>query len=141
MDAVPGEVFQGRVSYLGDEVAPEARTLRARADLANPEGRLRPGMFARVELSDPAAAEAPAALVVPRAAVQAQGGATVVFVALEGEEGARRFERRPVRLGRQSQGWVEVLAGLEPGEDVVTEGAFLIKSAASEDELGGGHHH
>ncbi len=141
VDAFPGEVFQGRVSYLGDEVAPESRTLRGRVDLENPDGRLRPGMFARVELSDPVAEDAPPALVVPRAAVQGLREETVVFVALEGDEGTRRFERRPVRLGHQSAGWVEVLAGLEPGDEVVTEGAFLLKSAASEDELGGGHHH
>jgi len=141
VDAFPGEVFQGRVSYLADEVAPESRTLRARADLENPDGRLRPGMFARVELSDPAEEDAPPALVIPREAVQGQDGETVVFVALPGGGDARRFERRPVRLGRRSADLLEVLAGLDPGEKVVTEGAFLLKSAASEDELGGGHHH
>lgn len=136
VDAFPGETFRGELSYLADEVAADTRTVRARVDLPNPGGRLRPGMFVRVSLDTGAGAGEPV-LAVPEAAVQREGDGSVVFVAL----GENRFERRPVSLGRRGDGWVEVLSGLEPGERVVTEGAFLIKSAAAGDRLGGGHHH
>lgn len=137
VDAYPGELFEGTIGYLGDMVEPESRTVRGRVELRNPGGRLRPGMFARVEMSDPEAAAAAAPVpAVPQAALQRQGDGAVVFVAL----GEGRFERRPVQVGRRSFGWVEVLVGLEAGEEVVTEGAFLLKSQASENQLGGHHH-
>lgn len=136
VDAFPGETFLGELSYLGDEVAAETRSVRARVDLLNPDGRLRPGMFARVDLAT-RSGEDEAVLTVPEAAVQREGDGSVVFVA----QGENRFERRSVTLGRRGRGWVEILSGLEPGEEVVTEGAFLIKSAAAGDRLGGGHHH
>jgi cobalt-zinc-cadmium efflux system membrane fusion protein len=135
-DAWPGETFTGELAYLADELDPASRTVRARADLANPERRLKPGMFARVLLSADAEADAPPVLAVPRRAVQRQGEAAVVFV----KTGELRFERRPVELGLSTDEWVEIVAGLTAGEEVVTEGAFLLKSQASADQLGGHHH-
>ncbi|HEX2251709.1 MAG TPA: efflux RND transporter periplasmic adaptor subunit [Thermoanaerobaculia bacterium] len=140
-DAYPGETFRGRLGYLGSEIAAESRTARARVDLPNPDGRLRPGMFARVDLRSGAApadaGEGGEALAVPEAAIQRQAGTSVVFVAV----GDHRYQRRAVTLGRRGDGWVEVLSGVEPGERVVTRGVFLLQSQASEDQLGGGHHH
>lgn len=135
VDAYPGEELVGRVTYVGDEVRPESRTVRARLDLGNPGERLRPGMFARVALSGPERTER--VLAIPREAVQRHEDGDAVFVAL----GGNRFERRMVRLGRRGEAWVRVLSGLEEGEEVVTRGAFLVRSQASEDALGGGHHH
>ena len=135
-DAWPGETFTGELAYLADELDPASRTVRARADLANPERRLKPGMFARVLLSGDAGEDAPPVLAVPRLAVQRQGDAAVVFV----KTGELRFERRPVELGQVADEWVEILAGLAAGDEVVTEGAFLLKSQASADQLGGHHH-
>lgn len=129
-----------RSTYLADQVDPDARTVRARVEVANPEAKLRPGMFARVLLSHPHAAgsgEAAALLAVPDAALQRDGDTFVVFV-LAGEG---RFERRTVQLGRRGGGWAEVLAGVAEGEEVVTAGGFLLKSEASKEELGGGHGH
>ena len=82
-------------------------------------------------------ADRPASLVVPEDAVVRVGRESVVFVA----SGPRRFERREVEIGQRSGGLVEILRGLEVGESVVVEGAFLLKSAASKDSLGGGHSH
>jgi len=135
LDAWPDEVFEGTIAYLADRLDPDSRTLGARVDLANPDGRLRPGMFARVTLGD-GAAGAPAVTAVPRTAVQRDGEGSVVFVRTEPEV----FERRRIEPGRITDGWVEVLAGVSPGEEVVTRGAFLLKSQASADELGGHHH-
>lgn len=143
LDAFPGEVFTGRLSYLGDRVRPESRTLHARVDVPNPGGRLRPGMFARVLLADEEAGEdgdgrgAAAPLTVPASALQRHDGGHVVFVAL----GEGRFARRPVVPGRRGAGRVEIAAGLDGDETVVVEGAFLLKSEAAGDRLGGHHHH
>jgi multidrug efflux pump subunit AcrA (membrane-fusion protein) len=75
--------------------------------------------------------------VVPEAAVMRDGEERFVFVATA----ERRFERRDVRLGRSAGGYVEIADGVEVGDEVVVEGAFLLKSAAAEESLGGGHHH
>ena len=134
-DAWPDETFTGEVAYVADRLDPETRTVRARVDLPNPGGRLKPGMFGRVTLATDEGDARPA-LAVPRAAVQRDGEASIVFV----RTAPGRFERREVELGRVTGEWVEVVAGLEPGAEVVTEGAFLLRSQASADELGGHHH-
>ena len=141
VDAFPGEVFAGKVSYLSAQVDRDTRTVRARLDVDNPDGKLRPGMFVEVELLDPHAredggGESPS-LVVPESAVVREGEERLVFVPI----GERRFERRDVQTGTKSGGFIAVLDGLELGESVVVEGAFLLKSAASKESLGGGHSH
>lgn len=139
--AHPGEVFRGEITYLGPEVSADTRTVRARIDAPNPEMLLRPGMFARVRLTDPHAEAAVSTLTVPESALQrdvGQGGEeSIVFVPL----GDGRFERRRVEVGRRQAGVAEILAGLDEGERVVTEGTFVLKSELSREELGGGHHH
>lgn len=134
LDAWPEEAFAGELAYVADEIDPASRTVRARVDLPNRQRRLKPGMFARVTL---ATGEEPApVLAVPRAAVQRDGAESVVFV----RTGPGRFERREVAIGRIAGDLVEILGGLEPGDEVVTEGAFLLRSQASADQLGGHHH-
>ena len=140
VDAFPNEVFEGKVSYLSARVDTDTRTVRARLDVANPEGKLRPGMFVEVGLVDPHAqggGEAHKSLVVPEGAVVRDGEEHLVFVAA----GELRYERREIRIGRQAGGYVEVAGGIEPGDLVVVEGAFLLKSALSKESLGGGHEH
>lgn len=141
VDAFPGEVFAGKVSYLSAQVDINTRTVRARVDVDNPDGKLRPGMFVEVELIDPHAQEVDAAerpsLVVPDSAVVRDGEEFLVFV----PAGERRFERRDIEIGQRAGGFVAVLSGVELGESVVVEGAFLLKSAASKESLGGGHDH
>lgn len=141
VDAYPGTPFTGEVIYLGSSVQSETRTTRARIEVPNPEGRLRPGMFARVRIFDPhTSADTPGTaevIAVPEAAVQRDGDRAVVFVAL----GEGRFEPRTVKLGRRGEGFVEVLEGVIAGEPVVVEGAFFVKSELAREELGGGHGH
>lgn len=141
VDAWPGVSFTGEVSDLGTSVQSETRAARARLAVPNPDGKLRPGMFARVRILDPHGADgdtlAPEVLAVPEGAIQRAGSETVVYVALD--EG--RFSRRPVTLGRRGEGYVEVLSGLAAGEEVVIEGAFFVKSELAREELGGGHSH
>jgi RND family efflux transporter MFP subunit len=144
VESFPGRTFSGEVTYLSPEVAAETRTVRARIDVENPERLLRPGMFATVRLVDPHTKDASPALVVPDGAVVRRGGETLVFVPApdpEGEHAGARFEARPVELGRQEAGWVEVLSGLEAGGEVVTSGTFFLESELAREELGGGHGH
>jgi len=136
VDAFPAQVFAGEVTYLAPQVSAETRAVRARIDVANPEGRLRPGMFARVRLSDPHGG-ATDALSIPASAVVRRGDEAIVFV----PAGPSSFEVREIELGRREGEWVEVLSGLEPGTPVVTTGSFFLKSELAREELGGGHGH
>jgi cobalt-zinc-cadmium efflux system membrane fusion protein len=137
-DAYPGEKFEGKVSLVGAQVDPGTRTVRARLDVENSDGRLRPGMFARVRLSDPHApgggAAGPPVATVPESAIQRKGSGFIAFVPV----GERRYQQRAVRTGRRAGGFIEVLDGLKPGEPVVVKGVFLLLSEASKQSLGEG---
>lgn len=134
LDAWPEESFRGELAYVADEIDPASRVVRARVDLPNRKRRFKPGMFARVAL---ATGEAPSAvLTAPRTAVQRDGSESIVFV----RTGPGRFERREVAIGRTTDDLVEILGGLAAGDEVVSDGAFLLRSQASADELGGHHH-
>ena len=120
-DALPGKTLQGRVSFLDPSVKPDTRTTSARIEVANPDLRLRPGMFVRVRLD--VGRRAPI-LAVPRTAVLDTGTSKLVYVA----KGSGEFEQRPVQLGEATDGYYPVLSGLNEGEQVVTRGAFMIDS-------------
>lgn len=139
VDAYPTEDFGGKVSYLSAQVDGDTRTVRARIDVDNPEHKLRPGMFARVALSDPHSQSKvlEPTLVVPAGAVQRDGDEFIVFVSL----GDNRFERREVEVGRTTGGFAEIRSGLDSANIVVVEGAFLLKSEASKEQMGAGHEH
>jgi cobalt-zinc-cadmium efflux system membrane fusion protein len=132
--AFPGQTFTGRVSYVGRQVEPESRTIPVRVDLANPQGLLRPGMSANAWLQVSTAGQP--VVTVPVAALQRVRDQWVVFV----PKSERTFEIRPVGRGRDLQGEVEVLSGLQPGQTVVVDGAFLLKAEAEKAEGGGDHH-
>ena len=138
-DAYPDELFRGKVSYISDQVDADTRTVRARIDVDNPSHKLRPGMFARVTLTDPhfESTDRVSSLVVPSGAVQRDGEEFVVFVA----QGNNRFARHEVEVGRSAGGLTEILSGLASGDTVVVEGAFLLKSEASKEQMGAGHEH
>lgn len=137
VDSFPDRAFAGEVTYLSSEVALETRTVRARIDVVNAERILRPGMFAKVRLSDPHASRGRESLVVPAAAMVRSGAEEIVFRSA----GEGRFHAQPVKTGRREGEWVEVLSGLSPGDEVVTEGSFFLKSELAREELGGGHEH
>ncbi len=121
--AYPGETFVGRVSAVLPEAQGETRTLTARIELANRAGRLKPGMFATVQLGETARP----ALLVPSEAVIRTGKRTLVMLALDGG----RYRPAEVRTGREAGGQTEILAGLDEGEKIVASGQFLIASEAS----------
>jgi cobalt-zinc-cadmium efflux system membrane fusion protein len=131
--AYPDDTFEGRVTYIGDVIDPETRTARARIEVANPEHRLKLGMFANVRFTSDNLSET---MAIPTGAVQTVEGQPVAFVR-DSEDG---FLVRPLVTGSEVGGWIEVLDGLEAGETIVTSGSFALKSALLSDELGGGHH-
>jgi len=132
--AFPGQVFNGRVTYVGREVEAASRTIPVRVELANPRQVLRPGMSANAWLQVSTAGQN--VVTVPVAALQRLREQWVVFI----PKSDRTFEIRNVGRGRDLQGEVEVLTGLQPGETVVIDGAFLLKSEAEKAEGGGDHH-
>jgi multidrug efflux pump subunit AcrA (membrane-fusion protein) len=119
--------IRGRVAYIDPRVDPAARTAKVRVEVANPAGALRLGMFVSVTFTLPATAGAVA--VVPRAAIQAIGSRSVVYVAADGDEG--RFIERAVTVGAPVGDAVEVIEGLKPGERVVREGSFFLRAEAA----------
>ena len=121
--AYPGAVFKGRVGAILPEVNAATRTLRARIELANPDGRLKPGMFATLAF----ASASVQAVLVPSEAVIRTGSRDVVIVAI----GEGKFRATEVEVGTEAGGQTAVRRGLQPGDKVVLSGQFLIDSEAS----------
>ncbi len=119
--AFPGEFFAGEIASLGTRVDPVNRNLTVRAELANPEQRLRPGMLMRVVVQR----RPRQALVIPEAALIPEGQEQNVLVLLEGE--TTRVEERELRIGARREGEVEVLEGLEAGDMVVAHGTERVR--------------
>lgn len=117
--AYPGEPIKGKVLFVGDLLDPETRTIKVRIELPNPDGRLKPGMFATVTFSDKARTE----VVVPTAAVVMHGDKSSVFV----ERSPWRFERRDVDVGEQIGDHIVVTRGLEAGARIVVANAVLLQ--------------
>lgn len=122
--AWPGMTFQGKVGAILPEIDPATRTLKARIELDNPQGRLVPGMFATVSLT-PAARKA--VLLVPSESVIQTGTRSVVFIA--SEDG--KFAPVEVLTGSEANGQTEIRSGLSAGQKVVASGQFLVDSEAS----------
>ncbi len=123
IDAFPGERFAGTVSYVYPTLDRATRTIPIRVELANPGGRLRPGMFAQVEIR----AAAQPVLAVPASAVIDSGLRQVVLV----ETGEGRFQPRTVQLGERGDDYVAVRDGLREGEKVVVAANFLIDAESN----------
>lgn len=122
--AWPGAVLKGHIHSLLPQVNAATRTVTARVELANPNGRLAPGMFVTVDLGSAAISNA---LLVPSEAVIQTGTRSVVIEAL----GEGRFRPVEVQTGAEADGQTEIRAGLEAGRSVVVSGQFLIDSEAS----------
>ena len=119
---LPGESFHGRVQYIYPYMSGATRTARVRLDFPNPNLRLKPDMFAQVEIKAPMGKATP---VIPSEAVLDTGEKQHVFISL----GQGRFEPREVKLGLQgNDDRRQVLAGLKGGEEVVTSAQFLLDS-------------
>ena len=130
--AYQGRNFPGTIVYVSDVVDPQKRTVRARVEIPNPSGALRPGMFATALIQ--VGGGGPPTIVVPQSAVQEIEGRPVVFVA-----GARRgeFQATPVEVGEATEdGRIIILSGLKPGDHIVVTGAFALRSELAKGEIG-----
>ena len=129
VNAWPTEMFPGTITFIGDTVNPKTRRITVRARVDNPQGRLKPEMYASFVLGEGTVRQT---LAVPSEAVQTVDGRPVVFVG----RAAQGFRAQPVTLGADFGGEVEVTAGLRAGDPVVTRGAFILKSELLKDTQG-----
>jgi len=132
--AYPEMALAGHIAVIAPSLDHATRSLSARVVLDAPDIRLRGNMFAMVELD----AMEGRSIAVPADGVAVVQGQDVVFV--PGKE-ANSFVPKPVRLGRRSSGYVEILAGLDEGDTVVVHGGFVLKSALSGGSISEGHAH
>jgi cobalt-zinc-cadmium efflux system membrane fusion protein len=133
--ALPGKTIEGKITWIGREVETASRTVPVRLEVPNPDGVLRPGMSATVSI--PVGEIGGAVVSVPIAAVQRVDDKWAVFVPRE----PGVFEARPVGRGRDLGGEIEILSGLGPGDEVVVDGAFLLKAEFDKARGEGGHDH
>ena len=127
--------FVGKIASIGAVVDRRTRTVKVRVVVPNPDGALKPGMFASVALAG-STGEPRQGLFVPAAAVQRDGDEAIVFVPTSDTE----FQLRKVELGVTTNEWVEIKRGIVAGEKVVTTGAFQLKSEARRSQFGGHEH-
>lgn len=129
--AYPGERFVGQVTYISPVMDPQTRTVKARVEVSNPDGRLKPNMFATAAIETPARKQV---LQVPDDAVVLLQGQPTVFVAK-----ADGFEPRAVQTGEQASGQTVILSGLKLGERVVVSGAYALKAQMLKSQIGDEH--
>jgi cobalt-zinc-cadmium efflux system membrane fusion protein len=128
--ALPGEQVSGRLSFVSAIVDPETRTVRVRTNLANPDGRYKPAMLATMILEDAAERKQ----VIPATAVVREENQDHVFV----QTAANTFVLRPVALGEEWQDLRVLKDGVEPGENIVLDGAFHLNNERKRLALQGG---
>lgn len=127
VQAYPEQIFEGRISALNPGIDPGTRSVRVRATLDNPDGRLRPGMFAQVRTALPARQQV---VTLPQTAITYNPYGDAVFV-IQQQDGGLAVQRRQVRTGEVRGGRVEVVAGLQPGERVVRAGQVKLRNGQS----------
>jgi cobalt-zinc-cadmium efflux system membrane fusion protein len=140
--SVPGERYRGTLDYVGPALDEHTRTLPVRMVLANEESEgarpLRPGLFGTLHVETGESVD-PAHTSVPMAAVQPLGDQPHVFVPGESQS---EYIAHPVETGRSVADRIEIVRGLAPGDRFVAEGAFVLRSEAQREALGGhGHGH
>jgi len=127
VEALPGEEFKGRVTFVDPVLDPQTRTARVRIEVKNQDRRLLPGMFVEASVQSDGAGKSAeqAPVVIPATAPLFTGRRSVVYVEVEGAE-KPTYEARVVTLGPRMGDLYPVLAGLQDGERVVIHGAFAI---------------
>ena len=124
LQALPGQEFSGRITYIYPTLDPDTRTVRVRVALPNPLLRLKPGMYATLRMTSEGRT---GALSVPRSAVVSTGERNLVFV--RRDDGM--LEPRLVGLGMATDDRIEILSGLEAGTTVVASATFLIDAESN----------
>jgi cobalt-zinc-cadmium efflux system membrane fusion protein len=123
--------FTGTVANIGAIIERKSRAVKIRVVMPNPDGALKPGMFATVEIAGTQGSPH-AGIYIPASAVQRDGIHNLVFV--QREPGA--YEARRVQIGQEGPEWMEIMNGVAEGDQVVVSGSFALKSELKKDELG-----
>jgi cobalt-zinc-cadmium efflux system membrane fusion protein len=131
--AYPNEVFAGKVTYVGAMMDKETRTVRARIEVPNPKGELKPEMFATASIATDSVRKV---LAIPESAVTLIQGLPTVYV----EEG-EGFEARSIEIAERVGGRVIVKSGIKAGELVVVGGVYALKARQLKSQIGEGHAH
>jgi multidrug efflux pump subunit AcrA (membrane-fusion protein) len=128
VESLGGKRYAGKVSYIAPELNHETRTAQVRVEFEDGESPVKPGMFAQVHLglNQMVGQTQPETLAVPETAVQSFEGGSAVFVAVAGEPGT--FAAKPIKAGPTHGKMIAVVSGLNEGEQVVVDGAFVIKA-------------
>jgi membrane fusion protein, heavy metal efflux system len=127
--ALPGQMFEGKLAYVGELVSNQTRTIPARTVLENKERMIKPGMLATLLISGKPSER----LVIPAAAVVREDGYDHVFVAL----GDNQYKLTVVKLGPETNGIRPVISGIEPGTQIVTEQAYHLNTERKKRLSGG----
>ncbi|HVY06976.1 MAG TPA: efflux RND transporter periplasmic adaptor subunit [Burkholderiales bacterium] len=131
VSAYPNETFAGVLTYISSMVDKESRAVQARVEVPNPDGRLKPEMFATASIET---ASTTKALALPQEAVLLMNGQTIVFVARDGG-----YETRPIEVGDRAGARLLVRSGVSEGERVVIAGAYVLKSRVLKSQIGDAH--
>jgi RND family efflux transporter MFP subunit len=123
VDVLPGRIYRGRITFIQPTVDEKTRTLTARVEVENPDGALRPGMYAVALVK----AARRTVVTVPVGAVLPTGTRTIVFA----NRGDGRFVPREVVTGARSDSLVEIVTGLQPGDEVVASATYLLDSESN----------
>ncbi len=129
VDTYPNQTFEGKVAYIADVLDPQTRTVHVRCEVGNHDMRLKTNMFANIELPTKFSKQA---IAVPASALQLVEGKNVVFI----RTSQTQFEKLEVEKGVTVNNLTEIVSGLKPGDQVVTQGAFHLKSILASGELG-----
>jgi membrane fusion protein (multidrug efflux system) len=132
-DSYPTERFSGSIAKLDSRINERTRTIKARALLNNSSGRLRPGMLMRIGIQEGMRD----ALVAPESAVQFDDTQSYVFVVSKRDDGQTISTKRPVVVGSRDRGFIEIKAGLQPGEILVADGINRLQPVMPVNVVGG----
>jgi len=124
VDAFPGKTFSGEITALESGVDAGTRTIKLRATLANPEGQLQPGMFARIKTLEP---ETKTVLTVPRTAVSYNTYGDFIYLIQKNDQGQSVVKRLQVETGEARAGRIAILSGVQAGQQVVRAGLVKLR--------------
>ncbi|EHU9443259.1 efflux RND transporter periplasmic adaptor subunit [Vibrio vulnificus] len=125
LDSLPGKEWQGAIDYVYPILDPKTRTLRMRLKFANPNGELKPNMFANITLQPVSDSDV---LTIPKSSVIRSGGMTRVVLA----EGEGKYRSARIEIGREAGDKIEVLQGLTVNDRIVTSAHFMLDSESSQ---------
>ncbi len=125
--AYPDESFTGKISYIGDQLNDESRTITVRAEVKNRNYKLKPGMFADIKIHLNHASKA---LVLPGEAILDDSNEQIVFVKTDGS-----YTPQIVEVGMKENGFCEIISGLRKGDEVVVKGNYQLKSKLHEEHF------